>query len=91
VDLGEFCNAWDASFHWDMMKYPLLTRTAESSQIYLKGSRIQISSADSVKSGKIRMDELTAKIAGEFRIHPDIIARAVSILRDRGDFAPSKG
>ena len=23
VDIGEFCKAWDASFHWDMMKYPL--------------------------------------------------------------------
>ncbi len=90
VDIGEFCKAWDASFHWDMMKYPLLTRTAESRQIYLKGSRIQISNADTVEKEKIPMDELTGKIAAEFRIHPAVVARAVSILRDRGDFAPSK-
>ncbi len=91
VDAGEFCKAWDASFHWEMMKYPLLTRTAESRQIYLKGSRIQISSADSVEKQNICMDELTHKIAAEFRIHQDLVARAVSILRERGDFAPSKG
>ncbi len=90
VDIGEFCKAWDASFHWDMMKYPLLTRTSESRQIYLKGSRIQISSAETMEKEKIGMDELVGKIAAEFRIHPDVIARAVSILKDRGDFAASK-
>lgn len=90
VNTGEFYKAWDASFHWEMMKYPLLTRTAESRQIYLKGSRIQISSAETMEKQNIRLDELTAKIASEFRIDPSLVVRAVSILRDRGDFAPSK-
>jgi len=40
VDNGEFCRAWDASFQWDMMQYPLLTRTEGSRQIYMKGTRI---------------------------------------------------
>jgi len=90
VDAGEFCKAWDSSFHWEMMKYPLLTRTIASKQIYLKGSRIQISSADAMEKQNIRPAELTDKIAAEFRIHPALVVRAVSILRDRGDFAPSK-
>lgn len=90
VDTGEFCKAWDASFHWKMMKYPLLTRTAESKQIYLKGSRIQISSAEVMEKQNICMDELVDKIAAEFRIHPALVVQAISILRDRGDFAPSK-
>jgi arylamine N-acetyltransferase len=87
VDAGEFCKAWDASFHWDMMRYPLLTRTAESKQIYLRGSRIQISSADAVEKQNIGTDELAGKIAAEFCIHPAVVARAVSILRDRRDIA----
>jgi arylamine N-acetyltransferase len=89
VDTGQFCKAWDASFRWEMMKYPLLTRTVESKQIYMKGSRIQISSADGVEKQNIRLDELTDKIAAEFHIHPALVVRAVSILRDRGDFAPA--
>jgi arylamine N-acetyltransferase len=89
VDAGDFCKAWDASFHWEMMKYPLLTRTAESKHIYMKGSRIQISSADTIEKQNIRLDELTDKIAAEFCIHPALVVRAVSILRNRGDFAPA--
>jgi len=85
VDDGEFAKAWDASFGWDMMRYPLLTRTVASKQIYLKGSRFQIRNADSVEKLVIFREELIARIAGEFRIHPTVVARAVSILRDRGE------
>jgi arylamine N-acetyltransferase len=91
VDSGEFGKAWDASFHWDMMKYPLLTRAAQSRQIYLKGTRIQVSGAGTVEKRQIRPDELTDKISSTFCIHPDLIARAISILKDRGDFGSSKG
>jgi arylamine N-acetyltransferase len=85
VDTGEFCKAWDASFSWDMMRYPLLTRTADSKQIYLKGSKIQIRDGDSVQRGEILMEELIAKIAAEFRIHPSVVAHGISILRGRGE------
>jgi arylamine N-acetyltransferase len=85
ADTGEFLNAWDASFSWDMMRYPLLTRTADSKQIYLKGSKIQIRDGDSVQRGEILMEELIAKIAAEFRIHPSVVAHGISILRGRGE------
>ncbi len=85
VDEGEFRKAWDASFSWDMMRYPLLTRTADSKQIYLRGSRLQISDADSIAGKEIKEDELTERIAAEFRIHPSVVARAVSILKNKGE------
>jgi arylamine N-acetyltransferase len=85
VDSGEFSRAWDASFGWDMMRYPLLTRTVASQQVYLKGSRLQISNADSVERLEIQEEGLIARIASEFRIHPSVVARAVSILRDGGE------
>ncbi len=85
VDVGAFFKAWDASFDWDMMRYPLLTRAAESGQIYLKGSRLQINNANSVERMQISRDDLTARIASEFHIHPSVVARAISILRNRGE------
>ena len=85
VDTGEFCKAWDASFSWDMMRYPLLTRMAESKQTYLRGFHFQVSDEDFVEKQEIAIDELTAKITSEFHIHPSIVARAVSILKDRGE------
>jgi arylamine N-acetyltransferase len=84
VDSGEFFRAWDASFDWDMMHHLLLTRTAASGQIYLNGSRLQITGADSVERCEIAEDSLISKISAEFGIRPQIVARAVSILKHGG-------
>ncbi len=85
VDESEFLKAWDDSFEWDMMRYPLLTRAEASRQLYLNGSRFQISDADSIKRREIHADELVAKIAAEFHIHPSLVAQAVSILKGKGE------
>jgi arylamine N-acetyltransferase len=84
VDTSEFYQAWDASFDWDMMHYPLLTRTAASGQIYLNGSRLQVSGTDSVERREITGENLAATISEEFSIRPEIVARAISILKCGG-------
>jgi arylamine N-acetyltransferase len=86
VDEGEFLKAWDASFGWDMMKYPLLTSISGSKQIYLNGTRFQISDSDSVERRMVPTDNLVDDIAAEFHIHISLVARAVDLLRSRGDF-----
>jgi len=85
VDAGEFFKAWDASFGWEMMRYPLLTRTAGASQIYLRGSRLQINRPGSVEKRQVSGEDLVARIAGEFRMDASLVSRAVSILRDKGE------
>jgi len=85
VDEGEFLKVWDDSFDWDMMRYPLLTRTADSRQLYLNGARFQIRDAGSVQKRAILSDELVSTIASEFHIHPSLAARAVSILNGKGE------
>jgi arylamine N-acetyltransferase len=84
VDTSEFYQAWDASFDWDMMHYPLLTRTAASGQIYLNGSRLRITGTDSVERREITGENLAATISEEFSIRPEIVARAISILKCGG-------
>jgi arylamine N-acetyltransferase len=90
VEIGDFLKAWDASFGWDMMRYPLLTRTASSGQVYVRGSRIQITGSNAVERQEIRAGDLVSRISLEFRIHPAVVARAVSILRGRGEIAASR-
>lgn len=85
ADEAEFLKAWDASFSWDMMCYLLLTHTLASKQLYLRGSRFQIRRINSTHQQEIRPNDLVSRIALEFHIHPLIVARAVSILKDRGD------
>ena len=83
VDADEFYKAWDASFHWEMMRYPLLARAGSSGRLYMRGSMFQISNNDTVDRVKIPEDELAAKISAEFGIHPAIVARAMNILNSQ--------
>ena len=85
VDPGEFYKAWDASFDWEMMRYPLLTRAEASRQIYMRGSMLQISDAESVDRREISGEELIAGISAAFQMDPALVARAVSILNSRGE------
>jgi len=83
VGADEFGKAWDASFHLEMMNYPLLARAGASDRIYLRGSMFQVSNNDSVNRVKIPEGELASKIAGKFGIHPALVARAMNILGKR--------
>jgi arylamine N-acetyltransferase len=85
ADPGEFLRAWDASFDWDMMHYPLLTRVAGKKQLYLNGRRLQVRSHDAVEREEITKDDLTRRIAREFGIRPNVVARALAILERKGE------
>jgi arylamine N-acetyltransferase len=84
VEVGEFSRAWDASFDWEMMQYPLLTRTVASSQVYLRGSRLQVARTDSVEKCEMGREDMISKISREFCIRPEIVAHALSILKQWG-------
>ena len=81
VDDGEFEKAWNASFQWEMMRYPLLARVADSRRSYLRGLMLQVSDVDSVQRRKIPVEELVARITGEFGLHPAVVMRALSLLQ----------
>lgn len=82
VDEGEFLKAWDDSFEWDMMRYPLLTRAAPEGRIYLRGSRLRITGNGRLEKRELSGDGLTGGIAAAFGIDPSVVARALSILRE---------
>jgi len=85
VDAPEFLRAWDASFAWDMMHYPVLTRIADGKQLYLQKNQLMIRGGDAVQRGEIGPDDLVRRIATEFGVAADVAARACAILRRRGE------
>ena len=85
VDAREFLRAWDASFDWDMMRYPLLTRTCGNRQLYLRGSRFQVRSHDLLDRQDIPPDEMIPRIAAQFGIDASVTARALTVLRQKGE------
>ena len=85
ADEGEFVRAWDASFDWDMMRYPVLTRVRGGRQLYLQGGRFQTRCRDAVQRQELAPRELVGRIAAEFGIDPRIAARALAVLRRKGE------
>ena len=81
VDTDEFNKAWDASFHWEMMRYPLLVRAGTFGRIYLRDSMFQVGNNGSICREKIPEHALAAKITDEFGIHLEIVKRALDLLK----------
>lgn len=84
VDSGEFLRAWDASFGWDMMSYPVLTRVAAGEQIYLQQRRLQVRNREEVRRGEVKAQDLPKDIAELFGLDPGLTRSALEILRGRG-------
>jgi arylamine N-acetyltransferase len=85
ADVGTFLRAWDASFAWDMMRYPVLSRVVADRQLYVQQNRLQVRSPASVERTELDPDELASTIARAFGIAPAVAARALEILRRKGE------
>lgn len=85
ADAGEFLQAWDASFDWDMMRYPVLSRVRGGRQLYLQGGRFQARDHQLVRREEIPGQQLAQRIAEAFGIGPEIVARALEILHRKGE------
>ena len=85
ADPGEFLQAWDASFDWDMMRYPVLSRVRGGRQLYLQGGRFQARDHESVRREEIPSQQLAQRIAESFGMAPQIVVRALEILHRKGE------
>jgi hypothetical protein len=85
ADPAEFLKAWDASFDWDMMRYPVLTRSGDEKQVYLQGQRLQVRGRGSLEREEIPLADLPLHIAREFGVDARIVERALGILSQRGE------
>lgn len=82
ADPSEFMRAWDESFDWEMMQYPVLTRVAGDRQIYVQGRRLQVRSHEDVRREEIDVEALLEAIVRDFGIAPEIARRALEIVRE---------
>ena len=84
VDAGEFLKAWDASFGWEMMRYPVLTRVRGQEQLYLQENKFQVRGVDALVRQELAPEEIYRRIHESFGIDPQIVARALTILKRAG-------
>lgn len=77
ADTGEFLRAWDASFAWDMMQYPVLTRVAGAQQLYIQGCRYQRRGREAVEHTELPWEQLGQRMVEEFGIAPELVRSAL--------------
>jgi arylamine N-acetyltransferase len=85
VDAGEFLRAWDTSFDADMMRYPVLSRVVGNQQIYLQKKHLLIRGTDRAGTTEVAPGRLIDTIAAKFQIAPAVVAKALNLLRSKGE------
>lgn len=83
VDAAQFLRAWDASFGWEMMSYPVLTAVRGDCQNYLQGNRLQRRARTKVIRQELAGQDLLASIVQQFQIDARVAQRALQILNAR--------
>ncbi|MDR0306185.1 MAG: hypothetical protein LBI42_05015 [Chitinispirillales bacterium] len=82
VDASQFAKAWESSFAWEMMNYPVLTRRAAGAQHYLQGDKFAVYTTEGSKRFVLDDDNTKAGlIASSFGIDPQVIKKALEIIR----------
>lgn len=85
VDPAQFLRAWDASFGWDMMRYPVLTRVDEQEHLYLQARRLQRRGAGGVEREELDPIHLARTIRERFGVSEQLAHRALELLARRGE------
>jgi len=80
VDPEAFAKAWAASFAWEMMTYPVVTRSVAGEHIYIQGSKVSVRNAEKTKRYTMDVADEIGLISTTMGISPDISAKAWSIV-----------
>lgn len=80
VDTHQFIAAWDHSFQFDMMKYPVLSKIINDKQLYLQKNHLLIRSKDESQRQEIEPGNMSEAITTNFGIHPSLVADALNLL-----------
>lgn len=80
VDGPTFGRAWERSFAWEMMTYPVLTRSADGVQHYLQGGSLRTRTADGTVRTTLSSEETAAFISGTLGIHATLVKQALTLV-----------
>ncbi len=80
VDGPSFGRAWERSFAWEMMTYPVLTRCTEGVHYYLQGTMLRIRDGQQSVKHTLSPDEQYDFASKTLGIHKNIITKAFSVV-----------
>jgi len=80
ADAAQFARAWESSFAWEMMNYPVLTMRAGSAQQYLQGDKFTLYTGEGSKRLAVDVEDRARVIASSFGIDQRIVVKALEII-----------
>lgn len=80
VDEAHFQRAWDASFSWEMMTYPIVSGVRGSEQIYLQKSALLRRSSTGSERQEMDTARLACEISQRLGIDLSLVQRALTLL-----------
>lgn len=81
VDTAEFLRAWDASFNFDMMGYPVLSRIVEGKLYYLQKQSLLVRSRETSERVEVATDNMVETIHQVFGIDAAVASQSLQALR----------
>jgi arylamine N-acetyltransferase len=83
VDEAEFHQHWRASFHFEMMQYPVLNRLdrAQGIQYYFQKGNLVVRSEQGSTLHKIAPEDQVRVLSETFQLAPELVQDAMGVLR----------
>ncbi len=81
IDEHSFHAAWDRSFDWEMMRYPVLSRVIGDTHIYVQKNSILLRSAECHTRRNIEEGEFIREVSSSMHVKEEIIKKALECLR----------
>ncbi len=80
VDAGTFCLAWDRSFTWEMMRYPVLTCCHNGVHHYLQGDILRIRNGEGTVKRLLSAYDQYEFITRKLGVDRDLVRHALSVV-----------
>lgn len=80
VDGATFGRAWERSFAWEMMTYPVLTRYSNGRHYYLQGNQLRIRDQQRTTRHILTLDEQYECITNTFGISRAVFVKALAVV-----------
>lgn len=81
VDAVTFKRAWIDSFSWEMMTYPVLTRSSAGKHLYLQGSSASVRTSERIERYELDSSEQLAFIRENMGVDSHILLKAWEVVR----------
>lgn len=85
VERDHFERCWQASYGWEMMRYPVLTQSDGQVQLYVQKRHLLVRQAQGAQRVEWAAAELGIQIAKTFQIDERLVERALAHLRRQGE------